>query len=102
MSNNSKKNTQSNPNNSQEGEGQKKVMPEARKRPKFDKNKQLIKKVGCWFQVRLYKQYLHIATDMDQNVYDLINDAMEYYYEKELRKSYFQKLREAGQEELIF
>lgn len=80
------------------GEG---IRPGTRRRVKYNKyGEELTGEIGTRFPKDLYQEYKDRAYFRKLNLRDLIRDAMMAYL-PELKKSHTQKLREAGQADLI-
>jgi hypothetical protein len=75
-------------------------LEKSAKRARFDKDGKPMVSKGILIRKDLDKKYAIKATLMNKNKYELVNDALEYYYENFLNKSQAQKLTEAGQEGL--
>ncbi len=70
------------------------------KRARFDKDGKPMVSKGILIRKDLDRKYSIKATFIGKHKYELINDALEYYYAHILSKSESKQLKEAGQEEL--
>ena len=74
--------------------------PTHQKRQRYDKEGHPLISKGFLIRADLDRKYSIKATILHAKKYDLVNDALLYYYENVLNKTKSQKLLEAGQEEL--
>ena len=86
------------------GEGKKEGIPQNapthQKRQRYDSEGHPLISKGFLIRVDIDRKYSIKATILHAKKYELVNDALLYYYEHVLQKSGSQKLKEAGQEEL--
>jgi hypothetical protein len=74
--------------------------PTHQKRQRFDKDGHPLISKGFLIRADIDKKYDIKSAILHVNKYELVNDALLYYYENVLNKTKSQKLLEAGQEEL--
>jgi hypothetical protein len=74
--------------------------PTHQKRQRYDKEGHPLISKGFLIRADIDRKYSIKATILHAKKYDLVNDALLYYYEHVLQKTGSQKLKEAGQEEL--
>jgi hypothetical protein len=74
--------------------------PTHQKRRRFDKEGHPLISKGFLIRADIDKKYDIKSAILRVNKYELVNDALLYYYENVLTKTKADKLKEAGQEEL--
>jgi hypothetical protein len=74
--------------------------PTHQKRRRFDKEGHPLISKGFLIRADIDKKYDIKSAILNVNKYELVNDALLYYYENVLKKTKTEKLKEAGQEEL--
>jgi hypothetical protein len=74
--------------------------PTHQKRRRFDKDGHPLISKGFLIRADIDKKYDIKSAVLHVNKYELVNDALLFYYENVLKKTTSQKLLEAGQEEL--
>jgi hypothetical protein len=74
--------------------------PTHQKRQRYDSEGHPLISKGFLIRADIDRKYSIKATILHAKKYELVNDALLYYYEHVLQKTGSQKLKEAGQEEL--
>ena len=74
--------------------------PTHQKRRRFDKEGHPLISKGFLIRADIDKKYDIKSAILRVNKYELVNDALLYYYENVLKKTKTEKLKEAGQEVL--